>query len=368
MYHAFLRMPLPRASTPRVVCSRDTTHGTFPVRRSNDAVVTTRLQGAHRPQAASVRKVSWACIAACVFAALFGPARNAAATRATGPEILYIDGASSGYGWRMNSDGTQRVRFTNYPIANASWYDSNTALVQATHGGIKGIFLAPLAGGAPTLVKAMNPATSNAMLSGAFLSPAAAPDGNFWIAFTDYVPGSPYQSLFVVSPDGSTTIPLVNNVGYSTPTWSPDARRILVAHQTVDLDVLDLDSPGGLLHVAAATSLYYYVPGSPLPRNTTVVRPQWGKTGSSVVFAAKLPGQASYDIWKMDVNNPLGAMRLTNTPTINDITPTFSPGDTEIAFRTLIGGKNRIVKMPASGGSYTLLSGGTVDTFPVWMR
>ena len=95
----------------------------------------------------------------------------------------------------------------------------------------------------------------------------------------------------------------------------------------------------------------------------------WAGTGDR--FVAEVWDSANAhrgDLWIIDVSDPQSPSftRLTDTPTLEERNPTWSPDDTQIAFKNYVDGINRVYLMNADGSGVTAISADIGDDLG-WM-
>jgi Tol biopolymer transport system component len=113
------------------------------------------------------------------------------------------------------------------------------------------------------------------------------------------------------------------------PTWAPSGLQFAaIAQDPVNYDydififTLDFDQTGGLM----------FTPGPPITdtgvlADAEILDIDWGKVYD------KLALTVNGDIWVIDLADPANPVNLTNTPTISESEPSWSPLDTQIVFR-----------------------------------
>jgi Tol biopolymer transport system component len=169
----------------------------------------------------------------------------------------------------------------------------------------------------------------------------------YFIAYSDATSqnGNDY-SIHLVDPDlpGSAfklSSPVVNtsHVGDLHLTWSPDAMRLAVTRgadntsitpydlQIVTLQVDCLPASEPICEVQARQSLIRDVNSPPefSGDSSSIHYPQWSNDGLDIALNAG-------DIWIIPVATPESARNLTNSSR-QEIQPTWSPNDTQIAYR-----------------------------------
>lgn len=140
--------------------------------------------------------------------------------------------------------------------------------------------------------------------------------------------------------DGNET-QLTNDAFYDIdPVWSPDRGTIAFAsnranHLYYDLYTMDADGPP----ITPATAF-----GS-----KWVDDPDWAPNGHEIAMTVGKPGQLDTDLWIVDLDLPLGPSnpRQLTSGSGRDLSPTWSPDGTEIAFVR----DGDILVVPADGSS-----------------
>ncbi|MBI3740845.1 MAG: PD40 domain-containing protein [Chloroflexi bacterium] len=160
--------------------------------------------------------------------------------------------------------------------------------------------------------------------------------------------------LRVVDVKAGTTRDIYSDGGISSPTWSPDGKRIAFIRVSKDgktwaVSIIGEDGAG---RVDARVSLSEQYRGGL----------SWSKL-NVLVFAMNSGGEA--DIFSMFTDG--GTLKnLTNNPA-EDTTPIFSPDGTKIVFTSLRDGLPQIYVMNTDGTGLKRLSDGTSRDFsPTW--
>jgi Tol biopolymer transport system component len=173
-------------------------------------------------------------------------------------------------------------------------------------------------------------------------SPMPLGDGQYKIAVCHkaILPGGGLKEdndLFLVNLDGTGEVQLTDTTdvdeGYWSAgqiAWSPLGDMIAVATPE-DVIVYRIDYAGGQF---TATSLggIQRVPGSPIANALEIFDVDWANTGNMVVVATSSPEAAAYDLWIVDVFNPVNVFRVTSTALYYERECSWSPSDSQIAY------------------------------------
>ncbi|MCJ7486937.1 MAG: hypothetical protein MUQ25_12335 [Candidatus Aminicenantes bacterium] len=173
-------------------------------------------------------------------------------------------------------------------------------------------------------------------------SPVPLADGQYKIAVCHkaVLPGGTLKEdndLFLVNLDGTGEVQLTDtpdiDEGYWSAgqiAWSPLGDMIAVTTPE-DVLVYRIDYIGGQF---TATSLggIQRVPGSPIANALEIFDLDWANTGYMVVVATSSPEAATYDLWIVDVFNPVNVFRVTSTPLNYERECSWSPSDSQVAY------------------------------------
>lgn len=192
--------------------------------------------------------------------------------------------------------------------------------------------------------------------------PAWSPDGKR-IAFVSYSDGQ----IYLMNGDGSNRTKLPQPVGLQ-----PEAYAV---SQLVSRDLAW--SPDGETVAFHADCNIYIMPadGSSTPRKLTTVRdwqcarsPAWSPDGKQIAFSGHRGAEYDFDpdhIYVMDVSREgeTNQWRQLTTGPASDLSPSWSPDGTEIAF---VSGSAGIYKVDVSSLKKTRLTGGPGYGYPTW--
>jgi hypothetical protein len=291
------------------------------------------------------------------------------------PAIVYLTfgGSGSGHIAVANADGTnQKVVFSDAGVnASPSWSPDGKDIVFVTDGNNlsgRGIYRLSInrataqAVGTPQKIAPLNSTIhANPVWSPVEIQVSAGLSRHF-VAYSDATSlnGDDYSIHLVdpASPGSQFKLhsPVINTsqVGDFRLSWSPDATKLVVSRgrddsqvPPYDIQIVTLqatDCPAGALvcEVQPRQSLVRDIAGSPLMTADTLLNPAWGNTGDEIAVSALIPPNGNSDIWAIPVLNPINASNLTNTnkvtpPDRHETLPTWSPNDSQIAYRALGG-------------------------------
>jgi TolB protein len=151
--------------------------------------------------------------------------------------------------------------------------------------------------------------------------------------------------ICLMNHDGSDVVQITTGRSASSPSWSPDGRRIAFRGFTVvggsatayEIEVVNADGTGRV-NLTNHPSLD--------------MDPSWSPDGTKIAFASNRDGDFEIYVMNADGTNPV---RLTNSPG-PDQGPDWSPDGTQIAFHSTRGGAVRIYAMNADGTNPTQLA------------
>lgn len=195
-------------------------------------------------------------------------------------------------------------------------------------------------------------------------TPVWSPNGSK-IAFVS-AGGALHDEIYVMNADGSNVTRLTNNLPFQgcgrlshgdeeSPTWSPDGTKIAFLHRAncfrSDIDIMNANGTGATVLTNAGQA-------------HTIA---WGKTGKIAFDARVWLGDTSNDAEIGVVTVSSGSVtRLTNN-TVQDLSPTWSPDGTRLAFESDRDGDLEIYAMSATGTGVTKLTRNSVsDVEPAW--
>ncbi|MHC4470044.1 MAG: Ig-like domain-containing protein [Planctomycetota bacterium] len=189
------------------------------------------------------------------------------------------------------------------------------------------------------------------------------------IAFVarDLEPGS-RPDIFLVDPDGSDLVRLTNTptLAEKSLTWSPSGERL--AFKVYDFETTEVNDLWGVYDFV--TDTYEVKEHEGVLADAGVYQPSWAKTQESKIAWSVWAG-TSYDIWVVDLDDPENPLQLTDTADKNEMNPTWSADDTEIAFgrswQTNKGLDYDIAVVSATDGSNLRVLAGDASN-PTWRR
>jgi Tol biopolymer transport system component len=257
------------------------------------------------------------------------------------PAIAYADNGIS----VMNADGTnarQLVSLRRGDLARSpAWSPDSTEVVYwGRAGGVAGIRIVPVAGGASRLVTTTADASLPAWPD---WSPVPAPDGLHKIAYVERDLAAGSADIYLVNPDGTGRVNLTMSPEHyeSGASWAPDGARLIVARDSVEVAVLEIGVVDGQLAVIGET-VY------PLT-DLSGAFPRWSKTGEDVAFCAWVDFR--FRIALMNVADPFAVPTLlTSGPVTDERWASFSPDDSRLAFhRSGTGGGIFVINADGTG-------------------
>ena len=261
--------------------------------------------------------------------------------------------------WAMNGDGSGQSGLTNdrgTENSSPAWSPDGAkiAFERADAAGRSDIYV-------------MNPDGSGLVNltddpNSSDLYPSWSPDGTH-IAFTRrfYEPGQP-SGIYVIRPDGAGLTRITDNGSDEYAAWSPDGRRIAfdryIPGTGNDTDIYVMNADG-----SAQTDLTN-------DREHAELTPSWKPDGTQIAFA-RLGWEIHYtnfyyllpaDIYAMNPDGS-GQTNLTNDLRADERSPAWSPDGTKIAFTRA----GEIYTMNADGSGRTDLTNDPADDHePTW--
>jgi Tol biopolymer transport system component len=251
------------------------------------------------------------------------------------PAIAFVRGGAAGDIVVMNADGSnETLVIAGDEHRFPTWSPDGNSLVFWSDVQGFGIYVVDLDGTGLRKVATVNTGISSRPV----WSPVPHSDGNYKIAFCDrpIVDGAIQDNfdVFLVNPDGSGRVNLTNspNNFEAFPSWSPDADQMAVwrvrstSEGTHDLIVLNI---GADLSVVSRRNLTDAadVPGG-LLNDINIHYPMWANNSNRIAVAAN---NSSSDIWIFDLADEAVPVRVTNTGSLNESAPTWSPDDSALA-------------------------------------
>jgi TolB protein len=163
--------------------------------------------------------------------------------------------------------------------------------------------------------------------------------------------------IFVIRPDGEGLMRLTNGKGgYTNPSWSPNARRIVFASNRDALGnfgiyIFNLEDRG----IQKVVDL----PGPDLG-------PAWSPDGKKIAFQAQEDNGDRWDIYTINLDGT-ELQNLTNSPS-SDEAPDWSPDGHRIAFQSRQGQNIDIFLMDSDGSNRVRLTdfNGVQNIHPAW--
>jgi Tol biopolymer transport system component len=218
-------------------------------------------------------------------------------------------------------------------------------------------------------------------------SPVPAPDGRFKIAYLDQagpddgtIEGDNHE-VFLVNLDGTGRLNLTNTreLDERSPTWAPSAARLAAAPDKYTsqepgveggIVVYDLGvGAGGTVTIVGQTNVTAV---GPLSSAYSVFRPAWAKTHDKIAVVLFQTGSSLRDIWVIDLATPASPTNITQTASVSENSPSWSPDDSRIAYQRK-NSKNRlsIFVMNADGSGPTEIGNpgaARAQSSPDWRR
>ncbi|MHC4991874.1 MAG: TolB family protein [Planctomycetota bacterium] len=279
------------------------------------------------------------------------------------PEIAYLE---DGAVWVMNADGSnQTPLFEGGVVHSVSWSTDGTQLAMtADVGELFGIWTIDADGTNLSLVKEMH---WTSYLWDLQWSPAPTADGFekvLFIELTDEGPDGTFD-VFAINADGTGLAHLVNTpLPYMEVacTWSPDATRIAVIEDELDMMIVyDLGLVGGALGVTGSAE----IPN--LPPSLDDV--DWARTQNRVAVSSFVAGSANNsELWIIDLDDETSRFQITFDEDWDGM-PSWSPDDTQLAyFRSASSRKEKGIRTVSSDGLSDRSLGVRSGINPDWKR
>lgn len=252
--------------------------------------------------------------------------------------------------WKMNSDGTNRVRLTISPQNKdwgPAWNKSRTKIAFVSSASTTGrpeIFVMN-ANGSGRIQLTFTGVGSNE-------KPSWSPDGTK-IAFQSNRDGD--NEIFVMNANGSGQRQLTfNTADCGDPSWSPDGTMLVFyTNVTGNYEIFKMNAAGGGFVQLTNNSVKDYSPA-------------WSPDGTRIAFS-RIDSCGSYqcygDVWTMNTNGA-SQTRVTKQASIGSYahTPSWSPDGTKIVFTNCI---IWVTNADGSGTPTRLLFHG-VEFDPAW--
>jgi len=166
-------------------------------------------------------------------------------------------------------------------------------------------------------------------------NPAPATGATLWLADTR----SESMTRLLADPDG----------GQTTPSVSPDGKRLLFSKLVTDRDIVELPLDGSAPRTLLATSLPEFAP-------------TWSPTGDQFAYITRRNGTDELWVRSAQGNWDRPVVTAKEFPTLEALlSPVFSPDGSRIAYTALLAGSDRrrsLAISPASGGAPTIVADG----------
>jgi serine/threonine protein kinase len=166
-------------------------------------------------------------------------------------------------------------------------------------------------------------------------NPAPATGATLWLA--DTRTGSREQLL--AGPDG----------GQTTPSVSPDGKRLLFSKISTDRDIVELPLDGSAPRTLLATSLPEFAP-------------TWSPTGDQFAYVTRRNGGDELWVRSTQGNWDRPVVTAKEFPTLEALlSPVFSPDGSRIVYTAILAGSDRrrsLAISPATGGAPTIIADG----------
>jgi Tol biopolymer transport system component len=233
----------------------------------------------------------------------------------------------------MDADGTHQTAVMSGAIRTAWSHDDTKLVASGVVKKLAGIFTMNVDGSDRTCIF---PLSGTPYRSDVDWSPVPAPDGEYKILFTRDIGNGGSHDLVVVNSDGSDEVWLTNTQdNWATGRWSPQGDRILafkydpVASWTA-MVVLEIGVDAyGDLEVVSETDI---TTGGILENGSGYYGSSWLNNQDAVVISFSSGFNSGFDLYLIDLADPLNPVQLTFTPDVDECFPAVDPIDQKIAF------------------------------------
>ncbi|MBI5707364.1 MAG: PD40 domain-containing protein [Armatimonadetes bacterium] len=320
----------------------------------------------------------------------YGESANSTQVSAT-PQAAVFDPAiafsSGGFLKAINADGQCPTLLTSYTVGRPAFSPNGQRIAFLAGSGAPqgmGLYVMNKDGSGLYKVRPINQFfVSGGYAYNAQVDWALMPDGVERIAYTDVQPNDGDYSVMLTDLAG-TELRVVGpcssvNGACMSPSFSGDGSTIFYttisgdnSFWSGDIVGVHYSTLGGLLIEQSRTNCVYGVAVSPFFLESQGGDP-WlfdsvsaSRTGNKLVVEASRSSSLVSDIFVIDLDDPTYRLQLTNSPTVQDEFPAFSPDGSKVAFSTVIGSSRVIATIPAAGGTATSLS--STGNQPAWRR
>ena len=171
-------------------------------------------------------------------------------------------------------------------------------------------------------------------------NPVPASGSALWVADTK----DESLSRLLAGPDG----------GQSTPSVSPDGKRLLFSKISTDRDIVELPLDGSAPRTLLATSLPEFAP-------------TWSPAGDQFAYVTRRSGGDELWVRSTQGNWDRPVVTAKEFPTLEALlTPVFSPDGSRIAYTAILAGSDRrrsLAISPSGGGAPTVIADGYTPTW-----